>query len=78
MAFQPVRSKLNIQEIELGVLDFWRQRDVFQRSMENRRDGPTYVFYEGPPTANGKPGCHHVLSRVFKDIFPRYRAMKFR
>ena len=75
MAFQPVLSKLNIQEIEQGILEFWRQRDVFQRSMENRRDGPTYVFYEGPPTANGKPGCHHVLSRVFKDIFPRYRAM---
>ncbi|MDP7536191.1 MAG: class I tRNA ligase family protein, partial [Candidatus Poseidoniia archaeon] len=75
MAFQPVKSKLDIQELELGVLEFWQQRDIFTRSMEARRDGPTYVFYEGPPTANGKPGSHHVLSRVFKDIFPRYRAM---
>ena len=76
MAFQPVSSKLDIQKLELGVLGFWRQRDIFKRSMEIRQDGPTYVFYEGPPTANGKPGSHHVLSRAFKDIFPRYRAMK--
>jgi isoleucyl-tRNA synthetase len=76
MAFQPVNSKFDIQELELGVLKLWQQHDIFTRSMEARRDGPTYVFYEGPPTANGKPGSHHVLSRVFKDIFPRYRAMR--
>ncbi|HJL70580.1 MAG TPA: class I tRNA ligase family protein, partial [Anaerolineales bacterium] len=75
MASRPVNSKLDIQELELGVLEFWQQSDIFTRSMEARRDGPTYVFYEGPPTANGKPGSHHVLSRAFKDIFPRYRAM---
>ena len=75
MAFQPVNPKLDIQGLELGILRFWQQHDVFKRSMENRKGGPNYVFYEGPPTANGKPGSHHVLSRAFKDIFPRYRAM---
>ena len=75
MVFQPVNPKLDIQGLELGVLRFWQQHDVFKRSMENRKGGPNYVFYEGPPTANGKPGSHHVLSRAFKDIFPRYHAM---
>ena len=75
MVFQPVNPKLDIQGLELGILRFWQQHDVFKRSMENRKGGPNYVFYEGPPTANGKPGSHHVLSRAFKDIFPRYRAM---
>ena len=62
--------------MEQRVLQFWRDRDVFHRSVRAREGGPAYVFYEGPPTANGRPGSHHVLSRVFKDIFPRFHTMR--
>ena len=58
------------------MLARWRERDVFAESLRRRRDAPPWGFYEGPPTANGAPGTHHVLSRVFKDIFPRYRTMR--
>src|SRR5581483_7539575 len=61
--------------MEREVLERWRERDVFQASLEAREGAESWVFYEGPPTANGPPGSHHVLSRVFKDIFPRYRTM---
>ena len=57
------------------MLERWRERDVFAQSIERRRGGPRWGFFEGPPTANGAPGSHHVLARVFKDIFPRYRTM---
>ena len=57
------------------MLERWRETDVFPRSLENRDGAPVWSFYEGPPTANGLPGSHHVLSRVFKDIYPRYRTM---
>jgi len=57
------------------VLERWRQRDVFAESIRRRQGSPAWGFYEGPPTANGSPGSHHVLSRVFKDIFPRYKTM---
>ena len=57
------------------MLARWRERDVFAQSIERRRGGPRWGFFEGPPTANGPPGSHHVLARVFKDIFPRYRTM---
>ena len=65
-------------EMEERVLALWRERDVFRRSLEERRGAPPYVFYEGPPTANGRPGAHHVLSRVFKDIYPRFQTMRGR
>ena len=58
------------------MLARWRERDVFHESIRRREGGPRFVFYEGPPTANGRPGSHHVLSRVFKDVFPRYRTMR--
>ena len=58
------------------MLARWRERDVFHESQRRREGAPRYVFYEGPPTANGRPGSHHVLSRVFKDIFPRYQTMR--
>ena len=58
------------------MLARWRERDVFHESQRRRAGAPRYVFYEGPPTANGRPGSHHVLSRVFKDIFPRYQTMR--
>lgn len=62
--------------MELEVLEFWQRGGIFRKSTEMRAGGPRYVFYEGPPTANGKPGSHHVLARAFKDIFPRYHAMR--
>jgi len=74
--FHPVNSKVNFPQVEENILNFWRNNNVFERSVESRRGGPRFVLYEGPPTANGSPGIHHVLSRVFKDIIPRYKAMK--
>ena len=73
--FEPVSSRLNITLLESEILRFWQKNDIFHQSMENRAGGPEYVFFEGPPTANGKPGVHHVLARVFKDMFPRYKSM---
>jgi len=73
--FTAVESRAQLAEAERAVLAFWKRDDVFRRSLELRRDGKPYVFYEGPPTANGKPGIHHVLARSFKDLFPRYRSM---
>lgn len=74
--FKPVSPKLNVNLMEEGVLRFWKTHDVFQKSMSRREGGKPYVFYEGPPTANGKPGVHHVLARAFKDMFPRYKTMQ--
>jgi isoleucyl-tRNA synthetase len=73
--FRPVDPKQSFPELEQRVLERWRERDVFHRSLANREGAPLWGFYEGPPTANGLPGSHHVLSRVFKDIYPRYRTM---
>jgi isoleucyl-tRNA synthetase len=70
-----VDQRADFPRLEERVLARWRERDVFAQSLERRRGGPTWGFYEGPPTANGSPGSHHVLARVFKDIFPRYRTM---
>jgi len=75
MAHRPVDPRVSFPELEERVLERWRERDVFAASVRRRRDAPRWGFYEGPPTANGPPGFHHVLSRVFKDIFPRYRTM---
>ena len=58
------------------MLERWRERDVFHESIRRREGSPPFIFYEGPPTANGRPGAHHVLARVFKDVFPRYRTMR--
>jgi isoleucyl-tRNA synthetase len=74
--FQPVNSKVNFPEIEKKVLALWRDNHIFEKSIEERKSSPKYIFYEGPPTANGNPGIHHVLSRVFKDVIPRYKTMK--
>ena len=62
--------------LEEEVLERWRERDVFRESLRRREGAEPCVFYEGPPTANGRPGSHHVLARVFKDIFPRYKTMR--
>jgi isoleucyl-tRNA synthetase len=73
--FRPVDTKQSFPELEQRMLERWREREVFQRSLERREGAELWNFYEGPPTANGRPGSHHVLARVFKDIYPRYRSM---
>ncbi len=74
--FKPVSSKLNVTLMEENVLKFWKSAHIFEKTVEQRQGAPEYVFYEGPPTANGKPGVHHVLARAFKDMFPRYKIMR--
>ncbi len=74
--FKPVSSRVNFPEMEKGVLQFWKDRDIFHRTETEREGKPLFMLYEGPPTANGNPGIHHVLARVFKDIIPRYKTMK--
>ena len=76
MKFKEVPGHVKFPELEEQTLAFWKEQDVFQKSMKQREGEPSYVFYEGPPTANGLPGIHHVLARVFKDLFPRYKTMK--
>ncbi|HEY5941486.1 MAG TPA: isoleucine--tRNA ligase [Solirubrobacterales bacterium] len=73
--FEPVDPKQSFPELEERVLARWREEDVFARSLEARADAPVWSFYEGPPTANGRPGSHHVFARVFKDVYPRYKSM---
>ena len=73
--FAPVDPKQSFPELEERILERWRERDVFHRSFTNREGAPLWSFYEGPPTANGRPGSHHVLARVFKDIYPRFKTM---
>jgi isoleucyl-tRNA synthetase len=74
--FRPVHPKQSFPALEERILERWRERDVFHRSLAQREGAEVWSFYEGPPTANGRPGAHHVLSRVFKDIYPRYRTMR--
>src|ERR1700752_4895627 len=71
-----VDARQELPALELEVLGRWRERDVFGESLRNREGAEQGIFYEGPPTANGRPGSHHVLSRVFKDIFPRFKTMR--
>jgi isoleucyl-tRNA synthetase len=75
MPHRPVDPRASFPELERLVLERWRERGVFAESVRRRAGAPPWVFYEGPPTANGAPGSHHVLSRVFKDVFPRYKTM---
>jgi isoleucyl-tRNA synthetase len=76
MARRPVDSNQSFPKLEEQVLARWRERDVFAESLRNRAGADRWVFWEGPPTANGKPGVHHVLARAFKDIYPRYKTMR--
>lgn len=73
--FKKVEPTMNFVPIEEKVLDFWNKEEIFKKSIENRKDAPNYVFYEGPPTANGMPHAGHVLTRVVKDLIPRYKTM---
>ena len=74
--YQKVNTNLNFVDREKKVEEFWKENHIFEKSMENRKEGETYTFYDGPPTANGKPHIGHVLTRVIKDMIPRYRTMK--
>ena len=74
--YQKVDTNLNFVDREKKVEAFWKENHIFEKSMENRKEGETYTFYDGPPTANGKPHIGHVLTRVIKDMIPRYRTMK--
>jgi len=74
--YKKVDSKVDLVKLEEKILDFWKKNDIFEKSLKKSEGYKKFVFYEGPPTANGAPGVHHVLSRVYKDIFPRYKTMK--
>jgi isoleucyl-tRNA synthetase len=76
--YRSVDSRQSFPALEEEILERWRDRDVFHESVRRREGAEPFVFYEGPPTANGRPGSHHVLSRVFKDVFPRYQTMRGR
>ncbi len=73
--FKEFDEKPVVNKLEESVLDFWKKNNIFEKSIDIRKDSPAYIFYEGPPTANGKPGIHHVLSRTLKDIILRYKTM---
>src|SRR5438270_13357003 len=73
--YRAVDSKPSFPALEREVLERWQERRVFEQSLERRRGGPQWTFYEGPPFPNAPPGSHHVLGRVFKDLFPRYKTM---
>ena len=74
--FTPVSSRVSFPELDARVLQLWKEQDVFHRTETERQDSPLFMLFEGPPTANGSPGIHHVLARVFKDVICRHRTMK--
>src|SRR4030042_2496684 len=74
--FKPVNSRVNFPQMEEEILARWKKDNVFQRSVAARKGGPDFVLYDGPPTVNGSPAIHHVLTSVFKDVIPRYKVMK--
>ncbi len=76
--FRAISTQIDLPALEHDIIDFWEREEIFRRSMEATAGGADWTFYEGPPTANGIPGAHHVEARVFKDLFPRYQTMKGR
>ena len=74
--FKEINAKKSVKNLEENVLEFWKEESVFQKSLDLRKEKPLFVFYEGPPTANGMPGIHHVLSRTIKDIICRFKTMR--
>ena len=76
MSFKEVSGRYNGPAIESDVLEFWREHDIFEKTLEMSEGRPLFTFNEGPPTANGRPGIHHVLARSFKDAYPRYKTMR--
>ncbi|MGH9282611.1 MAG: class I tRNA ligase family protein, partial [Acidimicrobiales bacterium] len=78
MPFPPVDAGVDFVALEERVLERWRSARLFEESMRRREGAPEWVFYEGPPTANGRPGLHHVWARSFKDLYPRFHTMRGR
>ncbi|MBA0050340.1 isoleucine--tRNA ligase [Streptomyces sp. AJS327] len=76
MRYHQVPAQVDLPALERAVLSFWREHRIFDRTLEQSEGRPEWVFYEGPPTANGMPGAHHIEARVFKDVFPRFRTMR--
>src|ERR687883_1626093 len=76
MTFEQVRSQVKFPELEREILGLWERIGAFEKSVERRPKAEPFVFYEGPPTANGRPGFHHALARAFKDLIPRYKTMQ--
>src|SRR5205085_4370965 len=74
--YQPLPPDRPADDVERELLARWEDERLFQQTLDAHADGPTFVFFEGPPTANGRPGIHHVFSRTVKDLFCRHRAMK--
>ncbi|HYJ59953.1 MAG TPA: isoleucine--tRNA ligase [Actinomycetota bacterium] len=74
-AFEPVPATVSFPDLERGILDWWGEAGIFERSVAQREGAPPWIFYEGPPTANGRPGIHHVEARTFKDVYPRFKTM---
>src|SRR5678810_1474030 len=74
--FKQISDKVSLPDLERDVLAQWQSSDLFKESLDARKDAPDYTFFEGPPTANGRPGIHHVFARTIKDLFLRYRAAK--
>ena len=74
--FEPVRGKPNFPALEALIASLWRDRNTYQKSLDRRRGSNRFVFYEGPPTANGMPHPGHCLTRTIKDLYPRYRTMR--
>jgi isoleucyl-tRNA synthetase len=74
--YRTVDTSQSFSAMEERILGWWKENSIFEKSMELRAGDPEWVFYEGPPTANGKPGIHHVLTRIFKDLYPRYKTMQ--
>jgi len=72
----PEYKQLQLPEINKQILQFWKEHQCFEKSIQNREGKPKWIFYEGPPSANGLPGIHHVMSRTIKDIFCRYKTMQ--
>ncbi|MEI6671117.1 MAG: class I tRNA ligase family protein, partial [Actinomycetes bacterium] len=74
--FTPLPAQIDLPAMEHRILNFWRENNIFEESVAARDSAPAWTFFEGPPTANGKPGTHHIEARVFKDVFPRFHTMK--
>ena len=74
--FKQLNDKINYHELESGIRKFWDENQIFKKSIDDREGRPEFTFYEGPPTANGRPGIHHVMARTLKDIVCRYKTMK--
>ncbi len=76
--FEPLPAQVDLPALEQEILARWQEAGIFERSLKQTEGGPAWIFYEGPPTANGMPGAHHVEARTFKDLFPRFKRSRWR